>query len=87
MLAPEEAISKARNYLGEVVPEYVSLNPKVEEIEQTQDFSTWKISFSAMEAKKASSLADLLSGNKVWKIVSVRAEDGSLIAVKNLPSR
>jgi hypothetical protein len=82
MLAPEEAIGKARNYLGEVVPEYVALEPKVEEIECAPNSSEWKITFSAAEGKNDSSLAALLRG-KVWKVVTVGAEDGSLIAVKN----
>jgi hypothetical protein len=86
MLAPEEAIGKARTYLGKVVPEYVELEPKVEEIERTPDSTEWKITFCAMSGKErteATSLADLLRLNKIRKIVSVGAEDGNLIAVKN----
>ena len=85
MLAPEEAIGKARTYLGEVVPEFLALGPTVEEIERTPDTMQWTITFSAArkDAGEDNSLASLLRGSKVWKTVSVGAEDGLLVAVKN----
>jgi hypothetical protein len=86
MIAPSEAINKARIYLGEVIPEFASLEPKVEEMVLAPDSSEWKITFYALssgEKAKATSLADLLSLHRIEKVVSVGAEDGSLIAVRN----
>jgi hypothetical protein len=86
MLAPSEAVDKARTYLGEVIPEFAALEPKVEEMVLAPDSSEWKITFYAFgggEKKKATSLADMLRWQRIEKVVSVGAEDGALIAVRN----
>jgi hypothetical protein len=52
------------------------------------DSSEWKITFYALGADKkteGSSLADLLRFQRIWKVVSVGANDGALIAVRNPP--
>jgi hypothetical protein len=85
MLAPGEAIEKARTYLGEVIPDFAALHPKVEEIELEPDSSLWKITFSAQNdaLPEPATLADLVRGRKKSKIVSVGAANGSLISVKD----
>jgi hypothetical protein len=88
MLAPSEAIDKARVYLGEVVPEFAALEPKVEEMVLVPKSSEWKITFYALKGVQkadATSLADLLRWQRVEKVVSVGADDGALIAVRNPP--
>jgi hypothetical protein len=86
MLAPSEAIDKARIYLGEVVPEFAALKPRVEEMVLAPDSSAWKITFYAHKGEEktdVTSLADLLRWKRIEKVVSVAANDGTLIAVRN----
>ena len=82
MLAPSEALGKARIYLGEVIPDFAALEPRVEEMVLAPDSSEWKITFSAYDEKeKPSSLAHILR-QRIEKVVSVGA-DGAFIAVRN----
>lgn len=85
MLAPNQIVDKARTYLGEVVPEFAALNPKVEEMVRVPDSSEWKITFYAHTGDNiaVATVADLLRRQRVEKIVFIGANDGSLIAVKN----
>jgi hypothetical protein len=86
MLAPSEAIGKARNYLGEVLPDFAALQPQVDEMVLDKQTSNWKITFAAMsgpEKTRENTLADLLRLHKIRKVVYVGAEDGSLHAVQN----
>jgi hypothetical protein len=87
MLEVGEVIGKARGYLTEVVPDFAKLQPKVEEIVLSPETSIWKITFLAQSPSftlKAESLADLLSNARtIEKVVDVRADDGSLVAVRN----
>lgn len=86
MIAPNEALGKARIYLGEVMPEFAALEPSVEEMVIAPDSSKWIITFSALsspEKSEENTLADLLRFHKIRKVVSIGADDGSLIAVRN----
>jgi hypothetical protein len=85
MLAPSEALGKARVYLGEVIPDFAALEPKVEEMVLTHDSSAWNITFYARSGtiSKPETVADMLSNPKIEKVVSVGANDGALIAVRN----
>lgn len=85
MIAPSQAVKKARGYLEDVIPEFAALKPKVEEIVRTPDSSTWKITFYAHsdDTPQAATLADLLRRRRIEKVVSVSAKDGALIAVSN----
>jgi len=84
MLAPKEAVTKARTYLNEVIPDFAELDPKVEEMRLVND-KCWKITFLAYRGEKeeAETLADLLRRQRIEKVVSVASEDGSLISVEN----
>lgn len=85
MLTPKEVIVKARDYLGEVIPDFAALDPKIEEMVLTPDSSEWKITFFAYSEKGPNdiSLADILRRQRIEKVVSVAAENGDLIAVRN----
>jgi phage pi2 protein 07 len=87
MLAPSEALVKARVYLGEVIPEFAALDPKVEEMVLAHDSSMWNITFYArnVNSQKPTTVADMLSNPRIEKVVAVRADDGTLIAVRNPP--
>ncbi|HKN23188.1 MAG TPA: hypothetical protein VJX73_17315 [Terracidiphilus sp.] len=88
MLAPGEVIDKARTYLGEVVPEFAALKPKIEEMALDSRSSEWKIIFFAYRGDNpnVATVADLLRRQRIEKVVYVGADDGSLIAVKNPPA-
>ena len=86
MLAPSEVIGKAQSYLGEVIPDFAALEPRVEEMELDKNSANWNITFCALsspEKTHENSLADLLRLHKIRKIVSIGADDGSFIAVRN----
>ena len=87
MLEVGEAISKARIYLNEIMPEFVELKPQIEEMVFSEDSPAWKITFVARlgEMPKTESLADLVRRRVIEKVVMVGAEDGALISVKNSP--
>jgi hypothetical protein len=85
MVDVSEAIVKARTYLNVIMPEYVELRPKVEEMELSDDMSKWEIKFSAQPIVDPStvSLSDIFRPQTIKKIVAVSVADGSFIAVKD----
>jgi phage pi2 protein 07 len=85
MLAPSDALSKARTYLGEVIPEFSALEPKVEEMILSHDSSTWNITFYARNGSisNPSTVAEMLNNPKIEKVVAISANDGALVAVRN----
>jgi hypothetical protein len=69
-----------------MLPEFAALDPRVDEIELDSDSSKWNITFTAIsggEKTQENTLADLLRVQKIYKVVSIRANDGTLIAVRN----
>ena len=86
MLAPSELIGKAQSYLGEVIPDFAALDPRVEEMVLDKNSANWNITFCALnspEKTQENTLSDLLRIHKIRKVVSIGADDGSLIAVRN----
>jgi hypothetical protein len=88
MLAPREVLDKARTYLGEVIPDFAALDPKVEEMGLSSDLAgtpKWVITFYAHagESPKIGSLADVIRRQRIEKVVSIDPEDGHLISVSN----
>jgi hypothetical protein len=86
MLAPSEVIGKAQSYLGEVIPDFAALDPKVEEMVLDKGSANWNITFCALsspEETQENSLADLLRLHKIRKVVSIGAEDGLFVAIRN----
>lgn len=87
MLEAGEAVSKAKVYLNEIMPEFVQLKPQVDEMELSESPKSWRITFVARlgETDKSESLADLVRRRTIQKIVEVGANDGAFISVKNFP--
>ncbi|MGA2249703.1 hypothetical protein [Terracidiphilus sp.] len=85
MLEPRAAVDKARGYLLEIVPDFAKLDPKVEEMTRRPDAPEWTITFFVNVGKdqKAESLADLISRQRIEKVVRVAAENGELISITN----
>jgi len=86
MLEPKDAVGKARTYLGEVLPDFAELDPKVDEMKLVND-KCWKITFYAYlsDEAKSETLADILRRRRIEKVVSIDSGDGSLISVENFP--
>ncbi len=82
MVDVETAVKIAFTQLGKVMPEYLELNPSIEEFERSNDGSVWNVTFRAKNP-------DSDNGNKnVFfpyrdKLVQIRASDGDLIAIRN----
>jgi hypothetical protein len=86
MLAPSEVIGRAQSYLGEVIPQFAELDPTVEEMVLDNDSANWNITFCALsspEKTDENSLAGLLRLHKIRKVVSIKADNGALVAVRN----
>ena len=67
MLAPSDAIDRAHSYLGEVIPDFAALEPRVEEMVLDKDSANWNITFCALsspEKSQENTLADLLRKNR-----------------------
>ena len=85
MLAAGEAVNRAKVYLNEIMPEFVQLEPQVDEMELSETPEAWKITFVARlnDNAKSDSLADVVRRRVVQKVVEVGANDGAFISVKN----
>jgi hypothetical protein len=82
MIEVKEAIRVAEKYIQEVMPDFGM--PKLEEIEFSEPFQAWLITFKAgVLPKSESSLSELLRPFSHTKVVQVSASDGKLIAIKN----
>jgi hypothetical protein len=88
MLAPHEALGKARTYLAEVIPDFAALGPKVDAMKLSGEFNDkekqkWVITFYAPieDTDKVETLADIIRRQRIEKMVSLDAEDGHLLFV------
>jgi hypothetical protein len=88
MLAPHEALGKARTYLAEVIPDFAALGPKVDAMKLSGEFNDkekqkWVITFYAPieDTDKVETLADIIRRQRIEKMVSLDAEDGHLLVV------
>lgn len=78
-------MAKAEKYLGQFIPDFAALNPKVDEITLAPNGSSWVIGLYAYtgDQSQAATLADLLKFRRIRKVVVVSAEDGSLLGISN----
>ena len=92
MLSPREATQKAIGYIQEIMPDLVhGQDVRLEEIEskaiETPDrakLPIWDLTISVPdpEAGKALGILTPFGYKRVAKIITLNAEDGSLIAIK-----
>jgi hypothetical protein len=82
MVDVETAVKIAFDQLGKVMPDYLELNPSIEEFERSKDGSLWNVTFRAKNP-------DMENGTKNFfypyrdKLVQIKASDGDLIAIRN----
>ncbi len=93
MLNPREAAQKALGYIQEIMPDLAETQDiRLEEVEsetiETQDrakLPIWKLTFSIGDPETAKFLGHQVTPfgfKRVAKIVTLNAEDGGLIAIK-----
>lgn len=92
MLSPREATQKAIGYIQEIMPDLVDgQDVRLEEIEskaiETHDrakLPIWDLTISVPDPEAGKALGNLtpFGYKRVAKIITLNAEDGSLIAIK-----
>lgn len=85
MVSINEAVATSKKVLDEIMPEYVALNPDVEEFQLSPDSGKWEITFKAKNPEPSNGSRGLGSVffPFAYKVVSVSASDGSLISIRN----
>ena len=85
MLDASQAMERARKYLEEFVPDFAAMDPRVEEIALSPDSSAWRVKLYAYtgDRSEAATLAELLRFRRIEKVISISAQDGALIGIKN----
>lgn len=85
----KEAVRTAANYLAELFAEEDISDIRLEEVELSEDVQTWNVTLSFLrKAKVAGPLVDALSAGlasqveRIYKVLTVRADDGSVTSVK-----
>jgi hypothetical protein len=79
-----EAIDIAKRHLVSTLPEFSETSPQLEELETPPSGSKWKFTFSgSFPVSPDASLAQLLRGRRVSKLVEIDPETGDLLAVRN----
>ncbi len=84
MLEPKEAAEKAQQHLVVLRPDLADQNICLEEIEPLGD--RWRVTFGALNpplSEGAGGMAEFLRPRKIYKVVEVRAEDGSFVSLKD----
>ena len=86
MVSVREATQRARTYLREAMPEIASTDDlRLEEIELDEPQQLWKITFSIPNPYPDSpgfSVPGKFFGNRISKVIALKATDGSFLAVK-----
>jgi len=82
MVDVETAVKIAFTQLGRVMPEYLELNPAVEEFERSKDGSLWNVTFRAKNPDMEDGTKNIFYPYRD-KVVQIQASDGDLIAIKN----
>ena len=76
----KKAVELARAYLSQVL-EAQATQLLLEEVELSDDQQFWLITFS-YPAPEGSSLDVMLGGNRVYKVVKLKARTGEFVSVK-----
>jgi len=78
MITAKQAASEAATYLADLVP-IISM-PLIEEVELSNDRSIWRITLS-YTSQESAQLA-FLGNAKSYKVFSIDAENGQVLAMK-----
>jgi len=85
MIDVKEAVQQAKRYLTEIFSGEQPQLLRLEEVELSQDESTWRVTLSFVPGNAPGALAAALgvpSGSRDYKMVTVRATDGQVQSVK-----
>ena len=85
MVDAPKAVEIAHQSLETLVPAFASLNPRVEEIEQSMNDNTWVITFRADNPEPSGKTSGLsrVYFPYVEKVVLVTMDSGDLLAIRN----
>ncbi len=81
MVDVETAVKIALSELAKVMPDYLALNPRVEEFERSDDGKLWNVTFRAKNPDQG-------EVHNVFypyrdKLVQIQTSNGELIAIRN----
>jgi len=82
MVDVETAVKIALSELGKVMPDYLALNPHVEEFERSDDGKLWNVTFRAKNPDVEERLPNVFYPYRD-KLVQIQTSDGELIAIRN----
>jgi hypothetical protein len=82
----QDAIKKARSYVGEIFKEEPITDIGLEEVEH--DLDTWKITIGFNRMWKASTRSAITlmtepTAQRFYKVVTISDSDGTLVSIKN----
>jgi hypothetical protein len=81
MVDIQDAVKIASDCLLKVMPEYKALSPAVEEFELSKDGSVWNITFRAKNPDASNGTQNVFYPY-LEKVVQIRADNGTLIAIR-----
>lgn len=74
----DEAITKAKDYFNH----YINIEDySLEEVERDQKNEVWRITFGYLDTNLSTRL---LQSGKIFKIFTIRTNDGELVSIKNV---
>ncbi len=85
MLEVKDAVTKAKEEIAGLFPEFANRDLRLEEVETPPAERRWRFTFSASvpeEESTGNALADLLRARRIRKAVELDPESGFLISIK-----
>jgi hypothetical protein len=89
MIDVKEAVKKALDYVSSVIPAEALIDPRLEEVELSENEKTWliTISFIRVTPKQylhslASAMQEVTQSDREYKLVTIDAETGKPLSMK-----
>ena len=89
MIDVKEAVKKALDYVSSVIPVEALIDPRLEEVELSENEKTWLITISFIRVTPskylhslASAMQEVTQSDREYKLVSVDADTGKPLSMK-----
>ena len=84
MIEVKQAISIALNSIGDMFEVDKIIDPRLEEIELSEDEKLWRVTVSFVRGTSPGALAAKLGavGNREYKVATIESETGKVLGVK-----
>ncbi|OHB72807.1 MAG: hypothetical protein A2V70_01535 [Planctomycetes bacterium RBG_13_63_9] len=85
MIEVKTAVANALEFLGQMYPEGQIMDPRLEEVELSGDFSAWCVTLSFMTRGEPRELAAVIRGGgarRLYKVITVEGETGKVQSMK-----